>query len=348
MDTITAKPHLLKQANLSLIRSVIKRKGTATRAEIVGETKISSTTVRSLLAEMMENGEIQRVGYDESSGGRKAERYGFKPDQYYGAAVCIRGSRIHGLLVGICGEILEITDIELADDGYEKAVTAYLDELMARKNIKSIGVGVPGIVEGGAFWNGTGHHEELCRNDLGNRLAMQYHIPITLENDMNATAVGFGRSYMKKLSCESSEYLNMAYLYLEKSCISAGLVVDGRVVRGARNFAGELGLIPMNDGRSLSEGLAEASDEGTYSDLMVRIICWICGILNPQYIVLGGPDLRTDCLKLISDECSDMLPQRMSAKILYSADMWKDYHDGMAYLTASRIFDDIQITKEQL
>lgn len=87
---------------------------------------------------------------------------------------------------------------------------------MARKNIKSIGVGVPGIVEGGAFWNGTGHHEELCRNDLGNRLAMQYHIPITLENDMNATAVGFGRSYMKKLSCESPEYLNMAYLYLEK------------------------------------------------------------------------------------------------------------------------------------
>lgn len=85
MDTITARPRLLKQANLSLIRKVIKSKGTATRAEIAAETKISSTTVRSLLAEMMENGEIQGIGHDESSGGRKAERYGFKPDQYYGA-----------------------------------------------------------------------------------------------------------------------------------------------------------------------------------------------------------------------------------------------------------------------
>lgn len=348
MNTITAKPHLLKQANLSLIRSAIKRKGTATRAEIVGETKISSTTVRSLLAEMMENGEIRSVGYDESSGGRKAERYGFKPDQYYGAAVCIRGSLIHGLLVGICGEILEITDIELTDDGYGQAVTAYLDELTARKNIKSIGIGVPGIVEGGAFWNGTGHHDGLYRNDLGDQLAMRYHIPIILENDMNATAVGFSCSYIKELPCKSPENINMAYLYLEKSCISAGLVVGGRVVRGARNFAGELGLIPMNDGRSLSEGLAEASEEGAYSNLMVRIICWICGILNPQYIVLGGPDLRMDCLKMISDGCSNMLPKRMSAKILYSADMWKDYHGGMAYLTASRIFDDIQFTKEQL
>ena len=58
MDTLTARPRLLKQANLSLIRRVIKNRGTATRAEIAGETQISSTTVRSLLAEMLENGEI--------------------------------------------------------------------------------------------------------------------------------------------------------------------------------------------------------------------------------------------------------------------------------------------------
>ena len=75
MDTLTARPRLLKQANLSLIRRVIKNRGTATRAEIAGETQISSTTVRSLLAEMLENGEIESIGHDESSGGRKAERY---------------------------------------------------------------------------------------------------------------------------------------------------------------------------------------------------------------------------------------------------------------------------------
>lgn len=94
MDTLTARPRVLKQANLSLIRKVLKAKGTATRAEIAYETKISSTTVRSLLSEMMQNGEIESVGYDESSGGRKAERYGFRPNRYYGAAFCITGDRI--------------------------------------------------------------------------------------------------------------------------------------------------------------------------------------------------------------------------------------------------------------
>ena len=81
--------------------------------------------------------------------------------------------------------------------------------------------------------------------------------------------------------------------------------------------------------------------------LIIRIIGWICGILNPQYVVLGGPDLRKDCIGPISDGFSALLPRHMSAEILYSADLWHDYHDGMAYLTAGKIFDDVQFIKEQ-
>ena len=347
MDTLTARPRLLKQANLSQIRRVIKRRGTSTRAEIAGETQISSTTVRSLLAEMMENGEIESIGHDKSSGGRKAERYRFKPDKYYGAAICISGSDMHGLLVGICGEILETVRLEFTGSDYEPAICAFLDERMARKDIKSIGIGVPGIVEGGAFWQGTGGSDELCRYDLGDRLAERYHIPVVMENDLNATAIGFGRCYAKEFPRESPERANMAYLHLEKTCVSAGFIVGGRIVRGFRNFAGELGLIPMEDGRILDEWLMSALDDKDYTDLMIRIISWICGILNPQYVVLGGPDLRTDCIGPISDGFSALLPKHMTAEILYSADMWHDYHDGMASLTAGKIFDDVQFIKEQ-
>lgn len=346
MDALTARPRLLKQANLSLIRRFIRSKGTATRAEIVGETKISSTTVRSLLTEMMENGEIESIGHDESSGGRKAERYRFRPDTYYGAAFCITGDEMHGLLVGIQGEILETEAWKIKDGEYETAITTYLDELMARKTIKSIGIGVPGIVEGGSFLRGTGNGDELCRIDLGDRLSRRYRLPVFLENDLNATAIGFGRCYEREFPCESADRTHMAYLHFEKTCISAGFIADGRIIRGFHNFAGELGLVPMEDGRMLDEWLSGAPDDKQYIDLVIRTLCWICAILNPQYIVLGGPDLRKDCVGPISDGFSAYLPKHMTAEILYSADVWHDYHDGMAFLTAGKIFDDVQFVKE--
>ena len=347
MDTLTARPRVLKQANLSLIRKVLKAKGTATRAEIAYETKISSTTVRSLLSEMMQNGEIQSVGYDESSGGRKAERYGFRPNRYYGAAFCITGDQIYGLLINVCGEIVEKTRLEAANGDFESAITAWMDEQIKKREIKSIGIGVPGAVEGKGYWRTNEADGKLYKIDIGDSLEKRYKIPVVLENDLNATAIGFGRCYAKEFPCENPENTNMAFLYFEKGCVSAGFISGGRVVRGHHNFAGELGLLPMEDGKTLDACMAEPMEDVRYVDLVVRVISFICGILNPQYVVLGGPSLQKDCIGPIGDGLSAFLPKHLLAEILYSPDVWHDYFDGMASLTAAKMFDEVQFIKEQ-
>lgn len=346
MNTLAGRPRLLKQANLSLIRKAIRAKGTATRAEIAHETKISSTTVRSLLSEMMGNGEIESIGYDESSGGRKAERYRFNPDRYFGAAFCISDTEVYALLVNICEEIVETTQLKIPDGDFEAAIIAYLDELVTKREIKSIGLGVPGAVEGGSYWRQNETYDELNRVEVGNHLAERYRIPVVMENDLNATAIGFGRCYVKEFPNERLENVHMAYLYFEKKCVSAGFIAGGRVIRGCRNFAGELGLIPMDNERLLDHYLSEAADDAQYVKLLIHILAWICGVLNPQYIVLGGPDLRKDCIGPVGDGLSALLPKHMFAEILYSEDAWHDFFDGMAHLTAGRMFDDIQVVKE--
>lgn len=346
MDTLTARPNLLKQANLSLIRRVIREKGTATRSEIAGATGISVTTVRSLLAEMMDLGELESIGYDTSSGGRKAERYRFKPDRYYGAAFCITGNQIHSLLINVYGEIVETSSLEAPDDDYERAITTCLDEMVRQKEIKSIGIGVPGVVEGNSFWSQNKQNYELYKIPLGDNLASRYGIPVIMENDLNATAIGFGRCYAKEFPGENPENINMAYLHFEDGCVSAGFIAGGRIIRGCSNFAGEIGLVPAADGQTLAEYMATPMDDIQYSHFVVQIICWICGILNPQYVLLGGPSLRADCVGPISDTLVTVLPKHMLTAVLYSPDVWHDYHDGMAYLTAGKMFDEIQFIKE--
>lgn len=346
MDSLTARPNLLKQANLSLIRRIIKTNGSATRAEIAMETRISSTTVRSLLSEMLENGEIEGIGLDASSGGRKAQRYRLNPERCHGAAFCLLDDRVVFLLVNMCGEIVEKRELEAVGENYRQPLLSCLDKLIREKEIKSIGLGVPGIVEKGCYWRKSREDGKLYKSDIGDFLAQRYHIPVIMENDLNATAIGFGRCYAKEFPEENPEDTNMAFLHFEKSCISAGFISGGRIIRGCNNFAGELGLLPADGDHLLDDYLTETMNDTEYVNHLIKIIGWVCGILNPAYVALGGPDLRPDCIGAVSDGLSALLPRQMAAEILYSPDVWHDYYDGLAFLTAGRMFEEIQFTKE--
>lgn len=224
----------------------------------------------------------------------------------------------------------------------------FLDELCGRREIKAIGLGVPGIVEGGSYWKKRLGDEELYRVDIGHVLFERYKIPVVLENNLNAAAIGFEQCYEKEFPEEKPERADMAYLHFEKGCIGAGFIAGGRILRGHNNFAGEIGLIPSEDGKMWDDRMAETIDDMEYAKNVVQILNWICGILNPEYIALGGPDLRKDCIKSIGSLHSSMLAGQMAAEILYSEDMWHDYHNGMAFLTSGKMFDDIQFRKEQL
>lgn len=342
MDPLTARPQILKQANLSLLRKTLKDRGTATRSELVAQTGISSTTVRTLLLELMERGEIEAVGRDPSSGGRKAGRYRLRADACFGAAFCIRDSRVECLLVNACGEIVRSAPLEVSDGDTEGAILDCLDALTRRQELKSIGLGVPGAVDGLGYWRKSAGDGDLHRSDLGNTVFKRYGIPVVMENDQNATTLGFGRCYAKEFPQEDPENINMAYLHFEKDCVGAGLIAGGKLIRGFRNFAGELGLVPLDGEDTLDDLMARELDEGAYTRCVIQIVSWVCALLNPQYVALGGPSFRKECLGPIGDGLSALLPTPLFAEILYAPEVLHDYYDGMAYLTAKKMFDEVQ------
>jgi glucokinase len=100
----------------------------------------------------------------------------------------------------------------------------------------SIGVGVPGAVDAE---HGTVTHARnlgVERLDLGALLATNLGTAVRVENDVNAAALGAFHQ-LGLAETQSLAYLNLG------TGLAAGLVLGGRVWRGSRGAAGEIGHI---------------------------------------------------------------------------------------------------------
>jgi glucokinase len=104
-----------------------------------------------------------------------------------------------------------------------------------------IGVGVPGVVDPatGRVTEVAHHVPELAGLPLRETLADRFGLPVFLDNDVNALALaehffGAGRG------------AGSLVVLAPGTGFGAGIVLEGRLVRGARGFGGELGHAPIN------------------------------------------------------------------------------------------------------
>lgn len=102
---------------------------------------------------------------------------------------------------------------------------------------ESIGIGIPGVVDNASGYVRHAVNLGFDELGLGDLLAARIGARVRIENDVTAAAFG---AY-SLLGINSS----MAYLNLGTG-IAAGLVIDGKLWRGARGTAGEIGHIPVD------------------------------------------------------------------------------------------------------
>ena len=122
-------------------------------------------------------------------------------------------------------------------DGILHAVSALQAQLPAGRSVISIGVGIPGLVdaEHGRVLHAVNLGvEEL---DVATRVHETTGIPSQVENDVKAAALG--------AAALRGDTRPMAYLNLGTG-VTAGIVIDGRIWRGARGTAGEVGHLVVD------------------------------------------------------------------------------------------------------
>jgi len=157
--------------------------------------------------------------------------------------VDIGGTKTEAVVLGTSGEILAERRVPTGFGAPAVVATAVLaigDVLAASGHtlaeVESIGVGIPGAVDSVAGRVSHALNLGVDSLDLGAELARALEVPVRVENDVNAAALG--AFHLLELPQASS----MGYLNLGTG-LAAGLVLGGQLWRGSRGAAGEIGHI---------------------------------------------------------------------------------------------------------
>jgi glucokinase len=111
--------------------------------------------------------------------------------------------------------------------------------------IEGVGVGVPGIIdpESGRIGDEIHHVPELAGQPLAALLAARFALPVFVDNDVNALALG-------EWTFGAGRGAHSLVVLAPGTGFGAGVVLDGRLVRGVAGFGGEFGHTPVKfDGR---------------------------------------------------------------------------------------------------
>lgn len=238
----------LKDMNRKTVYKLISSVGEISRAEISRQTGISSPTVLKITNFLLQNEFVLEAGEGISHVGRKPQILRFNPNAAYSIGVDFEGDFLKIGIVDLLGDIKAFKQIRVTGDFDElisEKLYHYIEEIIKKEGIPmnkilGIGLGIPGAVDVincvVEFAPLVGIYNKKDCKSIIDELTNKSGLPVFLENDANAAAIG--EHITRKLSPEC----DLAYLSLGTG-LGAGLILDGKIRHGVRNSAGEIGYM---------------------------------------------------------------------------------------------------------
>ncbi len=130
------------------------------------------------------------------------------------------------------------------NDALLSSLFGVLEELRGAENLaecalSGLGIGIPGTVNTESGYVANAVNVGVAGLDLGSLVEAEQGLPVAVENDVNAAAIGAHYLLSDGDASGSSAYLNLG------TGLAAGYVGNGVVVRGASGAAGEIGHLPL-------------------------------------------------------------------------------------------------------
>ena len=326
----------LRERNRQRVLGALREQGRTSQADIARSTGLSRTTVSKVVAELKGTGLVDVLAERPSDlratrGGRPSVHLALRDSSSAVVGIDFGHSHIQVAVGDMAHNVLaeRLCDLDVnhrateALDASARMVGDVLAEAGVRRDhVIGVGIGIPGPVDRA---RGTVGSATILPGWIGLRIAAEMEarlsLPVEIENDANLGALaeltwGSGRD------CSNFAYIKAA------TGIGAGIVIDGKLLRGASGTAGEIGhttldgrgalcycgnrgcletmasgpaiihLVGDRDGAKLTLGgviaLAAEGDvrcRRALSDAGREIgiaIAGLCNLINPERVVIGG------------------------------------------------------------
>jgi glucokinase len=178
--------------------------------------------------------------------------------------VDLGGTQVRAACVHEAGAVLASSRLPTDRANGPEAILAQIECLVSAvrdERTTAIGIGVPGAFDSGrGVVLGIPALPGFAGFPLAQRVSQSSGLRCVLENDATAAAIGEWRAGAGR-GCENFVYVTIS------TGIGAGVIVDGRVMRGARGLAGEVGHTRVTDAQETCScgqlGCWEAVASGT-------------------------------------------------------------------------------------
>ncbi|MDR1386380.1 MAG: ROK family transcriptional regulator [Propionibacteriaceae bacterium] len=320
----------LRRRNSAQVLQAVRQAGGLTQAEIARRSGLSPATVTNLVRDLAAAGQVE-VAATVLNGRRSRLVTPVVPSGYV-LGVDVGRSHIRAGLADLGLDLVAQGDRRMepglpAEQGLELVGQLYQEVLeragVDRGEVLWAGVGVPGPLDQASQQIGAGTMlPEWTGQDLRSRFARLLGLPVAVDNDANLGALG-EHAWPPGLSVRSMIYVRLA------TGIGGGLILDGRLYRGADGVAGEIGHATIDENGplcrcgnrgcletmasipSLLRVLASALDREvdvhgwvglvrqghtTANRLIDELghhlgvaVSNLCNLVNPSLVLLGGP-----------------------------------------------------------
>ncbi|PAE16505.1 hypothetical protein CHH91_07540 [Virgibacillus sp. 7505] len=312
------------------IRQLLMNAHSMSKAEVTEALSISFPTASKFIQEMVDRGEVLSLGLLPSAGGRRAQSYAYNPDFAHTLLVYLEKEETKYVITDAFGNKINEASAGSFLKQEPRSLSAFLKTKLAEDpSIRTIAMGIPGAVKGDVISYIPGYPMYANQNM---RDILNLPVELTMENDMNAAVIGYGNR--KGLSSEAS----LVYIYMGANGPGAGILINGKLVKGHTMFSGEISFIPLNENnRFFPESEFDANDEKSVL-LVAKLILTIGALINPSQIIFHQAEVSKEFLGKSADIVRLNFPSEHIPK-LSTSDWDKDYKEGLWEIAKSKLIE---------